>query len=204
MRIDEVLIDRAAVESLAERIAAKYKANEYEEFEAEMYNLMPALRSGIYNLPQLFDLYNPHRQHEGAVSWNHMLKQAKQGIYPTHEGREPLRKAKVGDTIRVGQEGTRINRLDRIERITPSGIVKTKGSSLQYNNKTGMAKGQPTKIFAQIASEKDKEQDFRKNAIDIIKRSINKDISTEKLEAILKQLRISMYDWRTGKYTDID
>ncbi len=80
MRIDEVLIDRTALESLAERIAAKYKANQYQEFETEMLNLMPSLRGYHVNLEQLFDLYNPERQQDGARVWARMIKEPEKYI----------------------------------------------------------------------------------------------------------------------------
>jgi len=168
-----------------------------------MYVLMPALRKQAHTLEHLFDLYNPERQQEGGKIWTRMLAKAKQGEYPVEEGRTPLLKARIGDTIRVGQEGTRDTYLDKVERITPTGIVKTKRNQFQYNQKTGMAKGQKRKTFAQVATDKDKEKEFRKWAIGAIRSAIERDLTTEQIEALLKHLRISIYDARAEKYTDV-
>jgi hypothetical protein len=200
MRLNEI---NKPLHDLAERIAAKYKANEFEEFEQEMLTLMPKAMREQANLPQLFDLYNPQRQQEGAVSWNRMMKKAREGEYPAMEARAPLAKAKVGDTIRVGQQGTRDKHLDKVTKITPKGTVKTRSGKFQFNQNTGMAKGQKLKTFAQIATDKDKEQDFRDFALNFLKQRINDELTTEQIEAILKILRISTYDARTEKYTSV-
>ncbi len=65
---------QAIINSLAERIAANYKANEYEEFEQDMLNTLPKELKHLANLPELFDLYNPARQREGGEIWARMLK----------------------------------------------------------------------------------------------------------------------------------
>lgn len=62
------------INSMAERIAAKYRANEYDEFEQEMLNILPQEYRSIARLPELFDLYNPHRQREGGEIWARMMK----------------------------------------------------------------------------------------------------------------------------------
>lgn len=72
--IKESIDKQEVIDSLAERIAAKYKANEYEEFEREMLALLPKELKPLADLPQLFDLYNPHRQREGGEIWARMLK----------------------------------------------------------------------------------------------------------------------------------
>lgn len=78
MRITEVLLDKKALAVAAERIAARYKANEYDRFEQEMLTLYPA--SIHANLSHLFDLYNPERQQEGAKAWARMIKQPEKYI----------------------------------------------------------------------------------------------------------------------------
>lgn len=76
MRLNEIAksLAQEAIERVAERIAAKYRANEYEEFEQEMLNILPEEYRSIAKLPELFDLYNPHRQREGGEIWARMLK----------------------------------------------------------------------------------------------------------------------------------
>jgi len=66
--------EQVAINRIAERVAAKYGATEYEAFETEMKNILrPDLRE-LADLPELFDLYNPARQHEGGEIWNRMMK----------------------------------------------------------------------------------------------------------------------------------
>ncbi len=72
--LTEATQQQDVIHNLAARLAAKYRATEYDEFEQEMLNFLPHELKGIANIPELFDLYNPHRQREGGEIWNRMLK----------------------------------------------------------------------------------------------------------------------------------
>ena len=72
--VTEAAQQEDVIHNLAARLAAKYRANEYEEFEQEMLNFLPQELRGKANIPELFDLYNPHRQREGGEIWARMLK----------------------------------------------------------------------------------------------------------------------------------
>ena len=66
--------DQEMAVELAARIAQKYSAMQYDEFEQEMKNITPKHLLPLMNLPQLFDMYNPERQQKGGDIWNRYMK----------------------------------------------------------------------------------------------------------------------------------
>lgn len=66
--------DQEMAVELAARIAQKYNAMQYEEFQQEMHNIAPKHLLKLMNLPQLFDMYNPERQRKGGEIWDRYMK----------------------------------------------------------------------------------------------------------------------------------
>ncbi len=68
-----------------------------------------------------------------------------------------ISKAREGDLIKVGIEGSRTKHLHRVSKVTKSGIVKVVSGMHQFDPKTGFAKGTKQKVFATVATPKDKD-----------------------------------------------
>ena len=145
------------------------------------------------------DIENEANSEAGVIMRNYA--KVNRGIF---ESRKHISTAKVGDYLRVGFEGHRTKQLDQVKHIAPTGQVKT--GSRVFDPKTGFQKGKhhTGKVFAQKAKQKDLENDFRNRAVSAIQKHDFAKHSTDELKNMLKHIKTSIFDHKSGKYTSVD
>lgn len=126
------------------------------------------------------------------------MKKFEKFLSEEKEKRKHVRNAKVGDILRVGQKGTDFHHLVPVKKITPTGRVKAPrpGHSFDYDfdPKTGFHRGaqKDQTIFAQVATHKDLEKDYRARAIKHLRQHNYEKHSTEDINTVLKHLNVEI------------
>ncbi len=110
--------------------------------------------------------------------------------------------AKVGDSLHVGYQGSRVKHLPVVKAVTKN-RVRTHGGH-EFDRKTGMMRGaKGKKNFATLATDKQMDKDFDIRVKDTLQRSIPR-MDNATLRAMLKLAKISAYDARAKGYTSVD